>query len=163
MRQQLAAAGLAIAPQSFAFATGKPRRRGKPAAAKVGALVRCLVIDGRLVVAGSVDLSARERPARLQAAELETASARLAERAARALGLGLAAVDVEMTDRGPRVQTLTAMPRLAEFPQSRFRTPAAALMTAIETHARSVVHRAAPEHEDSLAEGMSESARGSES
>lgn len=153
MRQQLAAAGLAIAPKTFAHGQGKPRRRTARSTPKGEAAIRCLFVDGRAVLAGIVDTRSSARAARLQAVQPHAAVVRLAERAVRVLGLGLAAVDIEPTDDGPRIVAVTAMPRLAEFQRNVQRAPAAALLKAIEAHARSIVHRPAPEHHDSPAEG----------
>ena len=102
------------------------------------ALLRLLVVGGRVASVlrrrgvEDADAMARRLPA-------ERA---LAERAARALKLGLAAVDVDSCGATPQLTGVTARPALARFERVTGAHVAEDIMTLIESNVRSWVRRA---------------------
>lgn len=127
LRQTLAAAGIAVPEVAV-----NPRDLAKSGAGVEHVLADSLGTLGqrailRIAVVGGRALAALERPpvsslepnpewqaATLPAAEL-TVARKLAERAARTLGLGLAAVDIALSKAGPLVVDMTANVSLSQF------------------------------------------------
>lgn len=130
--QILAHRGIDVAPPS-------PRAQEKGWGRRLGRPVRRL-----LVVGGDVVAMAELRQGRLRDTRKEKAAAdrTLARRAARALGLGLAAVDVASDGAGGRaVARVSAAPDLGAFERATGAPVAEAVIGEIERLARSWVRR----------------------
>jgi ribosomal protein S6--L-glutamate ligase len=114
-----------------------------------GSDLRCFVVGHKVVAAMQRDASPGEfranlhRGGRATAAILSSEERRIALRAARALGLGVAGVDLLRSRRGPLLLEVNASPGLEGIETATGVDVAAAIIDLLQDHARSGPHCAA--------------------
>jgi len=106
--------------------------------------IRCLVLGGKFIAAlerkapGNGDLPSTPHTQLAKATKRERETA---QKAARALKLGLASVDLLRTPEGPKVLSLSATPGLSRFESATGRNIAALVLDLLETRLRPAPRR----------------------
>lgn len=127
-------------PALVPAATGSADEAGRPRLRSGGARLRFLVVGEK--VAAAIE---RKAGADHDAGQRKLAKERaLAERAAAALGLGLAAIDVREHPDQPCVSRVSAAPALGQIEQATGAPAAKAIIALIESRVRSWVQRTDP-------------------